>query len=254
MFGTIAFLSFVGVLVFLVLALVSVFKKSGKGKKNLKIAGICFVVTLIAGTLAPDAETASTDTKEKEKTEEPTKKEKTEEEKKAEEEAAAKKKAEEEAAAKAEAEKKVAEEKAKAEEDAKKQTPEYRLNQAVVKAIGKDKDKLVELTYDATSQNVFVKFKGDDNLTANFIITGIQSDIKDILKNVKESEVPFNDINVVTTFPMVDQYGNESESDVIDLLYSKVTVDKINFDNFLTDNVYTVADIKAFIHPEFIKE
>lgn len=156
------------------------------------------------------------------------------------------KKAEEEAAAA----KKAEEEKAKAEEEAKIQTPEYKLNAAVKKAIGKDKEKLVELTYDE-SQNIYVKFKGDDNLTANMIVTGIQGDIKGILENVKKSEVPFNDINVVATFPMVDQYGNESEDDVVDLLYTKATVDKINFDNFLTDNVYSVADIKAYIHPEF---
>lgn len=120
-------ISFLGLLIFIVLGIVSKFKKNGKAKRNFIISGACFVIMIVSFASIPtsEADQASTEVKdsandqegediEKEQSKEPelTEEEKAEiEQAKAEEEA--KKKAEEEAKAKAEAEAK-----AKAEEEA----------------------------------------------------------------------------------------------------------------------------------------
>lgn len=249
--SVIAVLSFLGLSLFLLLAVISLFKKNGKGKKMFKFAAGCFVLMIIGVAISPEAkeETASSKVEENDKKQDSEKQIAAEESKKKEDtEATVKKIVEEEAAAKAKAEE---EAKKKAEQE----TPEYKLNQGITKALGKksnrDGEKLTELTFDQATGDILVKFKGDDNLTSNMIVTGVRMDIKDTLEAVKKSGVTFNNVHVIVSYSMVDQYGNAEENDVVDLIYSKATVDKINFENFLTDNVYTVADIVGFIHPEF---
>ena len=49
---------------------------------------------------------------------------------------------------------------------------------------------------------------------------------------------------------MVDQFRNASETPVVEATFTKDTIDRINFENFLTDNVYVIAD-DTDRHPEF---
>ena len=49
---------------------------------------------------------------------------------------------------------------------------------------------------------------------------------------------------------MVDQFGNASETPVVEATFTKETIDRINFENFLTDNVYVIAE-DTDLHPEF---
>lgn len=71
-------LGFFGFIIFLVIAGVSFFKKNGKGKKHLIIAGICFVVFAIMATIdsndsTSSSQTASTEPKQEKKVEKPKK-------------------------------------------------------------------------------------------------------------------------------------------------------------------------------------
>jgi hypothetical protein len=176
--------------------------------------------------------------------------------KKAEAEAAAKKKAEEEALAKKQAEdeaKKLAA--AEAKKKAEQETPEYKLNKGISKVLGKESNRegkrISALSID-DSGNIVVNFKGDENLTENLTVTGIKMDVSDVLKAIKKSKVALNSVNVITTYSMVDQYGNAEESEVVNVTYSKATIDKINFENFSYKNIYTIADSVSFIHPQFL--
>lgn len=257
----IGLLSFAGLFVFLILALISKLKETGKAKRMMFYAAGCFLLLIAAVSFdsSGDTQTASTkvedESKESQKQDEKKKEEAKKQEAKEKAEAEAKKKAQEEA------NKKKAEEEAKkkAEAAAKKkveqETPQSKLIKAVTKAIGKESnregEKLSKLSIDPAG-NIVVKFKGDDNLTENFIVSGIKMDIADVLKAVKQSGVAFKNLNVIVTFSMVDQYGNAKESDVVDLTYSKATIDKINFENFSYKNVYAIADVVGFVHPQFV--
>jgi hypothetical protein len=52
------------------------------------------------------------------------------------------------------------------------------------------------------------------------------------------------------TFSMQDIYGNVSEMVVIRASYLKETIQKINWDNFLNENIFTIAD-SSYVHPDF---
>ena len=64
------------------------------------------------------------------------------------------------------------------------------------------------------------------------------------------SSEPYTNVFFRGTFAMVDLRGNASESNVVEAVYARTTIDQINFANFLTDNVYAIAE-SSDIHPEF---
>lgn len=90
----------------------------------------------------------------------------------------------------------------------------------------------------------------DLRLTENMIKRGTQMEVVKIVKAVKDSGVEYNTVDVRGTYSMSDRFGNASEQPVVTLTYQKATVDQINFENFLTENVYQIADGQR-IHPAF---
>jgi hypothetical protein len=91
----------------------------------------------------------------------------------------------------------------------------------------------------------------NDNLSTNLIGHGAQMDIVDILEAVNKSDFQYEQIHLVGTFSMQDVYGNVEEKPVVNVTYYKTTIDKINWDNFITDDIYLLADEVTFIHSEF---
>ncbi len=54
----------------------------------------------------------------------------------------------------------------------------------------------------------------------------------------------------MATFPLVDTYGNSNETNVVLVTYDRSNLDKVNWDNFLTDNAYVIANQDTlYIHP-----
>ena len=53
-------------------------------------------------------------------------------------------------------------------------------------------------------------------------------------------------------FVLVDNFGNKSEDIVLTLTYSRATMDKINWDNFLYTKIFDIAD-QSFFHPALQK-
>ena len=115
-------------------------------------------------------------------------------------------------------------------------------------------ERVSEYVWDESTQTLFVQFAINDNLLESFIVTGIQTDVTDILKTVSQSGlVPgIKEITISGTFVLVDNFGNKSEDIVLTLTYSRPTMDKINWDNFQYSNVFKIAD-QSFFHPALQK-
>lgn len=160
-----------------------------------------------------------------------------EDEREDEEERAAEASAAADAKARADAEAK-AEQEAKDAEAAK--TPEDR----VVESVGAD-----GLKVSTSSGAVLATFDLADNLTDGMMATGAQMDTMEILKAVKEHIGDYERVFVQGSFPMTDQFGNTEDSVILDLLYVKTTVDKINFDGIDPDAIWEIRD-GGEVHPE----
>lgn len=129
-----------------------------------------------------------------------------------------------------------------------------RVREAVVGALGRrnrDGAPSPRVSFDEATGRVSVNWAINENLTEGMTKRGAQLDIVHILEAVVDSRVPFNAVDIEGTYSMVDTFGNASEQSVVSVTYSRETVTRINFDNFLTENAYVIADGKR-IHPAFV--
>lgn len=88
---------------------------------------------------------------------------------------------------------------------------------------------------------VLIYLKAQDKLTKSMIKKGMFIEANSILKNLQERE-EISEIVIFWSFPLVDNYGNIEEGTILKVGISKETLDKINFDNFIYDNIPTIAD------------
>lgn len=98
-----------------------------------------------------------------------------------------------------------------------------------------------------TVDDVYVQINLPENLTNKLIIKSFFDDTAELLKETKD--VNYNTITVEALANFVDEYGKESEGTAIQLDLEKSEVDKIDFENFNSDNLANIAT--AFIiHPD----
>lgn len=119
---------------------------------------------------------------------------------------------------------------------------EERLRHDIAEALGTSNRNRERATIDVAGGRITVLVAFNDNLTEGMIQSGMQIDIADTLKAVSQSGYNFSDIIIRGTFPLVDKFGNSRETEVLQAEYSKSTVSRINWNNFLFDNVFDIAD------------
>ena len=105
----------------------------------------------------------------------------------------------------------------------------------------------VAYTVDEPTLEISIVWTINDNFTGNMIRRGIMMDIADILKVISESGIAYETVFLTGTFPLVDALGNITESNVVMVWYGDI-IEEINWDGFLTDNVYVIAD-DFWMHP-----
>jgi hypothetical protein len=132
---------------------------------------------------------------------------------------------------------------------------EEQLQQMVETALGignREIPRLTSVVWDNSTKIITANWAINDNLTKNLLIFGARQDVVDVLKTISQANLSldYQLIQFAGTFSMVDAYGNVSESVVIRASYFRETIQKINWLNFLNDNVFVIAD-SSYVHPEF---
>ena len=125
------------------------------------------------------------------------------------------------------------------------------LKAEIAKALGegnRDLAKVQEVSI--AGDRITVRFAIDDNLIVSWVAYGAKDDVSKILKAIAQSQVEFSSVWVRGSFSMKDKFGNVSESEVVQVHYSKATIGKINWAGFNSENVYDIADGKV-IHAQF---
>lgn len=103
---------------------------------------------------------------------------------------------------------------------------------------------------DQKHPQIFIRWTINDNLSEGLIKSGARHDAVNILKAIADLSVDYSAIVIEGTFPLVDKLGNSTETVVVHASYPKATIDKVNWPNFLSDNVYAIGD-DVTIHPAF---
>lgn len=101
-----------------------------------------------------------------------------------------------------------------------------------------------------SSGDVRVVWTIRDNITKSMIDGGAKLDVHGVAKVVAESSLPISSLYMEGTFPMTDGYGNFEETTVVKVVFTKETLDKINWDGLVFKNIYGAAD-EIWINPDF---
>jgi hypothetical protein len=100
---------------------------------------------------------------------------------------------------------------------------------------------------------VTARYKISENLTKGLTKDGARIDTVDILKYITAAYPDLTEVQVDATADMVDQYGRTSEDQVVALVYSRASLDKINWDNFDFKNIWNYPIVEsADVHPAFL--
>lgn len=227
-----------GIFASIIYALISVFKKNGRVKKSLLttlLSSIIFIVGfIILGSTAEP--TVTKENKNNENNEKTSQVEQTKENDQTNSKPVSKK------------------EKQKDEQ----LTPTEEIQKIITDKLGKksntDKERIIsidDLSESEDSLYYVISLNADDVLTTNMIRSGMLMDSKKILEPISKIE-NLKKVVLQWYFPMVDEYGNESDSQVMIINIEREALDKINWDNFDYENFRNVATT-YFEHPALKK-
>lgn len=131
-------------------------------------------------------------------------------------------------------------------------SPSEILHQSIIETLGTGNRDVERLSDFEAADEIFIQWTINDNLTEDMIKGGAQIDVTDMLKTIAHSDITYDSVRLHGTFPLVDKYGNVTETAVVKVVYTADTIQKINWDNFIFKNVYDIAD-SMLLHPAFQK-
>ena len=120
-----------------------------------------------------------------------------------------------------------------------------------VKAVADDvlDDRATEARYVEDTGFISIEFQIRDSFTNNQRKFGFLSDAHDYTEQIQNED--FDRILFSSFFDTRDQYGNVENTKVATLDMNKETVDKINFDNIIPDDMENIAD-EIYFHPALL--
>ena len=119
---------------------------------------------------------------------------------------------------------------------------EYQVNEVMGEKTNTKKPTFVSVTEGDNNMKV-VTVNANDNLTVDFIRTGMLSKAKDYFEQiiVHDEVQDLYGVSLVYCLTLVDQLGNENERVVMIIDMSLETLNEINWSNFSYENLKTVS-------------
>ena len=95
-----------------------------------------------------------------------------------------------------------------------------------------------------------ITLRANDNFSNKMIVGGMLMDATEFFKKIsKDQEVlELKAVSLIYEMTLVDKYGNEDDYPVHIITLNIDTMNKINWNNFFSDNIPSIADT-YFLHP-----
>lgn len=216
-------LGFLGVIVFGIMSLISLFKRSGKAKRNFIITGVCFLLFIVGAVNSSD----DSDTKDEPKENEDEAIEVTTEDKK---DKSDDNKPNDDNKKENSEDKKAKEDKKKVEKDKKEEKKEKpkKDTKNIAEKIQKENDDVDK----ATIKDGVLRLESVGKTT--FSENTLFHSVYDLFEATHEGflDDSVKEVEVILTTTMVDQKGNESEEPVINYTYTRESFEELNYDKF----------------------
>ena len=112
--------------------------------------------------------------------------------------------------------------------------------------------RLAAVSWNGDTSTLNIQWAIDDNFSDALVKRSAMLDIEHMLEAISKNRVSY-DYRMIAfsgTFPLTDVYGNSAEEQVVSAIYSRATLAKINWESFITDNIYIIAD-SVWLSPSF---
>lgn len=97
-------------------------------------------------------------------------------------------------------------------------------------------------------KSITVVFEMETGFSPDYTRRKVKTQIAKTLELAKDSGISFDSVRCQVVAEVPDKFGNMSKNTYVDVVYSKETVEKINFDGFQADGVYEIADTAEVFH------
>ncbi|SDM17270.1 hypothetical protein [Halarsenatibacter silvermanii] len=111
--------------------------------------------------------------------------------------------------------------------------------------------RIVDFWAEGQNNNVLnLRLQGDENFTTGMTRGGIMDNTEDIIKQVFEEREDISTLKIEWYMVLIDQKGQENNTNIITIEFSRQTYNEINWDRFLRENLPNVADY-FWAHPNY---
>jgi hypothetical protein len=125
--------------------------------------------------------------------------------------------------------------------------PKVALRESIIQVLGTDNrnlPRLIKISYsDPEAGDITITWAINDNVFQNSSKVDAQIDATNILKVLENSKTRFIYVILIGTFSMQDRYGNAAETQTMSLGFNKSKLDKINWEDFQSSDIYDLADV-----------
>jgi hypothetical protein len=125
--------------------------------------------------------------------------------------------------------------------------PKVALQESINQVLGTDDRNLPRLTKISYSVpeagDITIIWAINDSVSGNSAKVNAQIDATNILKVLKNNKTRFIYVILTGTVSTQDKHGNMAETQVISLGFNKSKLDKINWEDFQSSDIYDLADV-----------
>ena len=115
----------------------------------------------------------------------------------------------------------------------------YLVKETVGEKTNQDKERLRAVVGDA---NLAIALNANSNLSASLQKTATLGDSAEIFEKAFAERADLESLRLAWYIELVDQKGNTSEGEVIQITFTRENASTINWDNVLTSNIPKIAD------------
>lgn len=125
--------------------------------------------------------------------------------------------------------------------------PKVALRESMIQALGTDhggSPRLTKISYsEPEAGDITITWAINDDVSQNSRKVGAQIDATNILKVLENNKTRFIYVILIGTFSTQDGHGSTTEIQVMSLGFNKSKLDRINWEDFQSSDVYDMADI-----------
>ena len=131
------------------------------------------------------------------------------------------------------------------------ETPEEQLQLDLAQALGTSNRDIRRVSpVEVQGSHLIIQWAINNNITEGMTRSGARIATRDILQVLSDTSLLFDTAQLIGSFPFVDRLGNSTTMRVVNATYTSDLISQINFENFLFENSYELAE-SAVIHPDF---